>query len=150
MFARLAFLLICFLGVSFGQSDFESIFGPRPFGPRDREMVKKQMMWDAQKKWFGEIVDDKIGVEPLVYYSEIGLGLPVVWKRTNGQVFVAFPEARYFKPTYMPLSTVELFPGVVGRTWHLDSVAKGWCVPELNQNFPGSVVSQNKVNCGEK
>lgn len=146
----LVLLLGAYLSPANAQDDdttFTSIFGERPFGPRDLVMKHKQMIWDAQKARFGGLFEKEFPVDVLLLYQQWGLGVPVAWRQTNGDVFVAFPEARYAKPVYMPLSTVELFPGTIGRTWHMESVAQGFCVMELDHRFPGSVLAKNDSNC---
>lgn len=140
-------LLLSSLPLLAQSTDFTKIFGPRPHGPRDRAMVQAQMIYDARADRFLGIVDKEFPIEAILLYQEIGLGLPVAWKQKNGQEFVAFPDARYYKPKFQSLVNVERFPGVVWRTWHVDSIQHGFCVPEVNPNFPPSLLNQNRDNC---
>lgn len=126
-------------------TDFEVVFGLPPSGPADRTRKQKELVYAQDAAKFEAIVEHDWPAEALALYAEIGIGMPVAYQRKDGTVLVAFPEAMYHKLRYVPLATASEFPGVVWRTWHMASVAAGWHVPELNQNFPASVVAANEA-----
>ena len=129
---------------------FVEVFGARPFGPRDLKMVQRQMVWDAEHERFGKIEEAAFTLDSLLRYQEVGMGFPVQYSRKDGRRFVAFPEARYSKFHYVDPAVAKLFPGKISRDYFLDSVQKGFCVPDLEPQFPGFVIAQNQQNCANE
>ena len=140
-------LLLAGLPLLAQSADFLRIFGPRPYGPRDRAMVQAQMIYDARAERFDRITNDEFPVEALLLYEEVGLGVPVTWRQKDGQHFVAFPDAKYHRPIFQSRSNAQDSPGTVWRTWHVRSIQEGHCVLEVNPNFPGVLLDKNTENC---
>lgn len=136
-------------------TDFEYVFGPRPFGAGDRAMKSKQRAYDFEKARFKGIVEQEWPAESLALYDEIGIGMPIAYRRGAGSdavtepVVVAFPAAMYHKLHHMTLSTALSFPNTVWQAWLKKSIAEGHYIPDLSRILPGlpnDVTNQNEAN----